>query len=99
MLQFSDNDNDDKAYLGGAHLVVMKWVRGKSVTLDTLPFIARDGASYTIRFRAQGNQLLARALPIGTVDSGTWTVAVTNGSLALRREACTSCWSVAPSYV
>ena len=81
VLRYSDN-NYYKAYLDGIQLVLMKRVGGKSVTLGAVPFTARDGVSYTIRFRALGAQLLARAWLTSAAEPGTWMVSVTDGSLA-----------------
>ncbi len=81
VLRYSDS-NYYKAYLDGIQLVLMKRVGGKSVTLGAVPFTARDGVCYTIRFRALGAQLLARAWLTSAAEPGTWMVRVTDGSLA-----------------
>lgn len=81
VLRYSDG-NYYKAYLDGAQLVLMKRVGGKSVTLGALPFTARDGVSYTIRFRALGAQLSARAWLASAAEPGTWMVTATDGSLS-----------------
>lgn len=82
VLQFTDDGNYYKAFIDGAQLVVMKRVAGVGVTLAAVPFSARDGVAYSIRFRVSGTQLLARAWLSGATEPGGWMVAATDGSLA-----------------
>jgi hypothetical protein len=82
VLRFTDDGNYYKAFIDGAQLVVMKRVAGVGVTLAAVPFSARDGVAYSIRFQARGTQLLARAWLSGATEPGGWMVAATDGSLA-----------------
>jgi hypothetical protein len=60
----------------------MKRVDGKSTQLVAVPFGARAGVAYSIRFRVRGTQLLARAWLTSAAEPGAWMVTATDGSLA-----------------
>lgn len=81
VLRFADANDYYKAYIDGAHLVVMKRVAGQTTVLSTIPFAARDGVSYSLRFRASGMLLLARAWPTGGREPATWMTDVSDQSL------------------
>lgn len=74
VLRWTNNDNYYKAYLDGAQLILIKRVAGTVTRLGAFPFPARDGVSYTLRFRAVGSQLLVRAWPSETAEPATWMV-------------------------
>ena len=82
VLRFSDKGDYYKAFLDGAQLVLMKRVAGKATQLVAVPFGARAGVAYSIRFRARGTQLLARAWLTSAAEPGAWMVTATDGSLA-----------------
>lgn len=82
VLRWSDGNNYDKAYLDGASLILIKRVAGAATRLGAVPFAARDGASYTLRFRANGAQLSVRAWPTGAPEPGTWMVMARDASLS-----------------
>jgi hypothetical protein len=81
VLRFADTNDYYKAYLDGAHLVVMKRVAGQTTVLSTIPFAAQDGVSYSLRFRASGMLLMARAWPTGGREPAAWMTDVSDQSL------------------
>lgn len=81
VLRFTSNSNYYKAYLDGAQLVLMKRVDGKGTQIVAVPFAARAGVAYSIRFRARGTQLQARAWLTGAAEPGNWMVTATDGDL------------------
>jgi hypothetical protein len=82
VLRFEDTNDYYKVYLDGAHLVVMKRVAGQTTVLWAVPFEASGGVSYSLRFRAAGPLLQARAWPTGGREPATWTVDVSDQALA-----------------
>jgi hypothetical protein len=82
VLRFSDGGSYYKAYLDGARLLVLKRVAGRTTVLIAVPFAARDGVSYSLRFRAAGALLLARAWQTGALEPTTWMADVSDQALA-----------------
>jgi hypothetical protein len=72
VLRWQDKNNYVKAYLDGAELLVMKNVNGKQTVLQHTKFVATDGTSYTVRFRIQGNAMMARAWQSDQQEPKTW---------------------------
>ncbi len=81
LLRWTDANNLYKMFLGGGQLILLKKVAGVVTVLKTVPFPAKDGASYTFRFRAVGQLLFARAWPTAQVEPQTWMLMVTDKDL------------------
>ncbi|HEX9133314.1 MAG TPA: hypothetical protein VF844_13560 [Ktedonobacteraceae bacterium] len=81
LLRWTDANNLYKMSLGGGQLILLKKVAGVVTVLKTVPFPAKDGASYTFRFRAVGQLLFARAWPTAQVEPQTWMLMVTDKDL------------------
>ncbi len=81
LLRWTDANNLYKAFLGGGQLILLKKVAGVVTVLKTVPFPTQDGVSYTIRFRAVGHLLLAKAWPTSQVEPQTWMLMMTDGDL------------------
>lgn len=81
LLRWTDANNLYKAFLGGGQLILLKKVAGVVTVLKTVPFLTRDGVSYTIRFRAVGHLLLARIWPTVQAEPQTWLLMMSDGDL------------------
>lgn len=81
LLRWTDANNLYKAFLGGGQLILLKEVAGLVTVLKTVPFPAKDGVSYTLRFRAAGQLLLAKAWSTAQVEPPTWMLTVTDRDL------------------
>jgi hypothetical protein len=81
VLRWTDANNLYKVFLGGGQLILLKKVAGVVIVLKTVLFPARDGASYTFRFRSMGSLLLARVWPTGQVEPRVWMLMVTDRDL------------------
>jgi len=89
ILRWSDTNNWYKAYIDGAQLILLKKVAGKVTLLNSVPFPAQNGQSYSLRFRISGSMLMARAWPTGQAEPAAWLVmaqdiALTSGFGGLR---------------
>ncbi|HEV2579321.1 MAG TPA: hypothetical protein VGT44_00595, partial [Ktedonobacteraceae bacterium] len=82
LLRWTDANNLYKVFIDGANLVALKKVNGVVTVLQSVPFGAKDGTSYTIRARVMGTSLLARAWPTGQAEPTTWMLTATDGDLA-----------------
>ena len=81
LLRWTDANNLYKVFLGGGQLILLKKVAGAVTILKSVPFPTQDGVSYTMRFRAVGHLLLAKAWPTAQVETQTWLLMVTDGDL------------------
>ena len=85
VVRWSDPDHWYKAFLDGAHLVLLKRVNGRSTQLATVPFVAAGGQAYSIRLQATGSTLLARAWPSDVAEPVTWLIDAHDPSLVSGR--------------
>ncbi|MBV8695480.1 MAG: hypothetical protein JO125_11165 [Chloroflexi bacterium] len=76
VLRWSDGNNWYKALLDGTHLIVLKRLKGATTQLGSVLFAAQDGVVYSIRFRAVGATLFAKAWPSNTTEPVGWAIAV-----------------------
>jgi hypothetical protein len=83
LLRWTDTNNLYKAFLGGGQLILLKKVAGLVTVLKAVPFPAKDGVTYTLRFRAVGQLLLAKAWPTAQVEPSTWMLIVTDRDLQM----------------
>jgi hypothetical protein len=81
LLRWTDANNLYKVFLGGGQLILLKKVAGLVTVLKTVPFPAGDGASYTFRFRAVGQLLLAKVWPTAQVEPQAWMLMVSDRDL------------------
>lgn len=81
LLRWTDANNLYKMFLGGGQLILLKKVAGVVTVLKTIPFPVKDGVSYTFRFRAVGQLLLARVWPTAQAEPQTWMLMVTDNDL------------------
>src|SRR6266567_5564097 len=84
VLRWTDSNNWYKAFINGTELVILKRIQGSSTRLDAIPFSAQDAASYTLRFRAIGATLFAKAWRSSDPEPSSWMLTVTDtGTLLL----------------
>jgi hypothetical protein len=81
LLRWTDANNLYKAFLGGGQLILLKKVAGVVTVLKSAPFQTQDGVSYTIRFRAVGQQLFAKAWSTARPEPQTWLLMMKDGDL------------------
>lgn len=81
VLRWTDNNNWYKALIDGTALKILKRVNGITTELGTVPFSAQAGAAYTLRFRAVGAMLFAKAWSTGSAEPQTWMLAVMDTTL------------------
>jgi hypothetical protein len=81
LLRWADANNLYKAFLGGGQLILLKKVVGVVTVLKSVPFPTQNGVSYTLRFRAVGHQLLAKAWPTAQAETQNWLLTVTDADL------------------
>ncbi|HZU66151.1 MAG TPA: hypothetical protein VFA09_02635 [Ktedonobacteraceae bacterium] len=78
VLRWKDGNNWYKAFINGTELVILKRIAGTTTRLGSVPFSAVDALSYTLRFRAIGATLFAKAWPANTPEPASWMLTVTD---------------------
>jgi hypothetical protein len=80
LLRWTDADNWYKAQIDGTALSVLSRVAGSTTPLASTPFSAAANTSYSLRFRAVGKTLFAKAwLSVGA-EPAAWMLSVTDGT-------------------
>lgn len=82
LLRWTDANNLYKVFIDGTNLTVIKKVDGAISTLQSVPFPAQDGQSYTLRVRMVGSSISARAWQTGQTEPSTWMVNATDNMLS-----------------
>lgn len=85
MLRWIDNSNFYKAGVDGANLRLFVRTNAGPVTLSTVPFAASAGVAYTIRVRAVGSSLVAKAWAATSPEPTAWMVTATDMRLTSGR--------------
>jgi hypothetical protein len=80
VLRWNDANDWYKSYIDGKSLVVLKRVGGMATRLGAIPFTARAGMLYTVRFRVVGTTLSARVWQTGNAEPTNWLVTVTDNT-------------------
>jgi hypothetical protein len=81
VVRWTNNKNWYKALIDGTTLRILKNVQGTQATLANASFTAQAGVPYTLRFRAVGTMLLAKAWPSGTQEPTQWLATATDTTL------------------
>lgn len=81
VLRWQDSQNWYKALIDGDQLQLLKSVQGKITVLATQPFKAVGGTAYSLRFRALGSYLFAKAWPSAQPEPANWTLRVIDTDL------------------
>lgn len=80
-LRWVDGNNWYKALIDGAQLQILSRVNGVTTSLAAVPFQAKGGVTYNLRFRVMGANLFARAWQSGQPEPATWMLTVANTAL------------------
>ena len=81
LLRWTDGNNLYKVFIDGSHLTAIKKVNGAISNLQSVPFTAQDGISYSLRVRIVGTGIMARAWQTGQAEPTTWMLIATDSSL------------------
>lgn len=82
VLRWQDANNWYKALIDGSRLQLLRSVDSKISVLATLAFQASSGISYTLRFRALGSSLFAKAWATTQQEPATWMLMQTDTQFA-----------------
>ncbi len=82
VVRWSNANNWYKAFIDGANLTILKRVNGNQEVLSNVPFKALDNTMYSLRFRAVGATLYAKAWQSSTPEPANWTLTATDANLA-----------------
>ncbi len=80
VLRWSDTNDWYKSLIDGKSLIVLKRVGGMATRLGVVPFTAKPGLLYTLRFRVKGTTLSARVWQNGSAEPTNWMVTVTDNT-------------------
>ncbi len=81
VLRWTDANNWYKAYIDGTQCFLIKRVAGTITVVASVPFAARSGTAYSMRFRVVGSTLAARVWITGQAEPATWLVMAKDTSL------------------
>ncbi len=81
VLRWKDTNNWYKVLLDGQNIQLLKNVQKKSTVLKTVPFQAHQGVFYSLRFRALGSALFAKAWPTSQQEPQDWSITLIDTSL------------------
>ena len=82
VLRWTDANNLYKVFIDGSNLKALKIVNGVVTVLQSVPFPAQDGVSYSMRARVVGTSIMARVWQTGQVEPPTWMLIATASDLA-----------------
>lgn len=82
VLRWTDANNLYKVFIDGTNLTALKKVNGVVTVLQSVPFAAQDGKSYTLHARIAGTGIAASAWPTGQAEPGNWMLTANDTSLA-----------------
>lgn len=82
VLRWTDNNHYYKAYFDGANVILIKKSGGITTRLAAVPFAAQDEVSYSLRFRAVGQELFVRVWPSAGPEPTTWAITSNDNTLA-----------------
>jgi streptogramin lyase len=85
VLRWTDGNNWYKAYIDGASLIIQKKVSGMATILQSVPFAATAGTSYTIHFRVVGSTLTANVWASSGSEPSGWMATASDSSLTSGR--------------
>lgn len=82
VLRWTSGNNWYKALIDGTRLQILRRVNGQITPLGSVPFAARGGILYTLRFRAVGAALFAKAWPGNQPEPTGWMLTTMDTSLS-----------------
>jgi streptogramin lyase len=80
--RYTDPSDWYKAYIDGTNLVIRRNVSGTNLVLAAVPFPASGGASYTVKFQAFGNWLLAKAWSASSAEPASWMISIQDSTFS-----------------
>lgn len=81
LLRWTDGNNLYKVFIDGSHLTAIKKVNGAISNLQSVPFTAKDGISYSIRVRVVGTSIMVRAWQTGQAEPPGWMLIASDNAL------------------
>ena len=81
LLRWTDGNNLYKVFIDGTNLTALKKVNGVVSTLQSVPFTAKGGTSYSIRARVVGTSITASAWQTGQAEPSKWMLSATDNGL------------------
>ncbi len=81
LLRWTDGNNLYKVFIDGANLTAIKKVNGVVSSLQSEPFTARDGISYSLRVRVMGTGIMARVWQTGQAEPPNWMLVASDNAL------------------
>lgn len=81
LLRWTDANNLYKVFIDGTNLTAIKKVNGAISSLQSVPFTAKDGISYSIRVRVMGTGIMARAWQTGQAEPPNWMLIASDNAL------------------
>lgn len=81
LLRWTDASDLYKVFIDGTNLTALKDVNGGISVLQSVPFPAQDGKSYSMRARVIGTSIMARVWQTGQVEPSTWQLIATDNAL------------------
>jgi hypothetical protein len=82
ILRWTDANNLYKIFLDGSNMTALKKVNGVVSVLQSIPFAAQDGKSYTLHVRIAGTGIAASAWLTGQAEPANWMLTANDTSLA-----------------
>jgi len=81
LLRWTDGNNLYKVFIDGTNLTAIKKVNGAISSLQSVPFAAKDGTSYSLRVRVVGTGIMARAWQTGQAEPPNWMLIASDNAL------------------
>ena len=81
ILRYVNGSNWYKAYIDGSNLLIRRDLGGTNTVLTSVPFAAAASTSYTLKFQAFGNSLLAKVWPTASSEPSSWMLTTQDSSL------------------
>ena len=81
LLRWTDSNNLYKVFIDGTNLTAIKKLNGTISTLQSVPFAAKDGVSYSIRARVVGTGIMARVWQTGQTEPTNWMLIASDSAL------------------
>lgn len=81
LLRWTDSNNLYKVFIDGTNLTAIKKANGAISNVQSVPFAAKDGVSYSLRVRVVGTNIMARAWQTDQGEPPNWMLIATDTAL------------------
>jgi hypothetical protein len=81
LLRWTDGNNLYKVFIDGTNLTAIKKVNGVVSSLQSVPFTAKDGITYSLRVRVMGTGIMARVWQTGQAEPPNWMLIASDNAL------------------